>query len=253
VQIPISIVYKKGALDNGPAPMFLTGYGSYGISYEPSFSSSRIALLERGIVFGIAHIRGGGDLGRTWYEDGKFNRKMNTFTDFIAASEHLIKEGLTSSSKLAIEGGSAGGLLMGAVINMRPDLYAAVIAAVPFVDVLTTILDPSLPLTVIEWEEWGNPAEKPYYDYIKSYSPYDNVEAKAYPDLLVTAGLNDPRVSYWEPAKWVAKMRHVKTGDNLLLLKTNMGAGHGGASGRYDYLKELAFEYAFVIDQVATP
>lgn len=253
VQIPISIVYKKGALDNGPAPMFLTGYGSYGISYEPSFSSSRIALLERGIVFGIAHIRGGGDLGRTWYEDGKFNRKMNTFTDFIAASEHIIKEGLTSSSKLAIEGGSAGGLLMGAVINMRPDLYAAVIAAVPFVDVLTTILDPSLPLTVIEWEEWGNPAEKTYYDYIKSYSPYDNVEAKAYPDLLVTAGLNDPRVSYWEPAKWVAKMRHVKTGDNLLLLKTNMGAGHGGASGRYDYLKELAFEYAFVIDQVATP
>jgi len=250
VKVPISIVYKKGALDNGPAPLFLTGYGSYGISYEPSFRSSRIALLERGIVFGIAHIRGGGDLGRMWYEDGKFNRKMNTFTDFIAASEHLIAEGITETKKFAIEGGSAGGLLMGAVINMRPDLFGAVIASVPFVDVLTTILDPSLPLTVIEWEEWGNPAEKSYYDYIKSYSPYDNVEAKDYPAMLVTAGLNDPRVSYWEPAKWVAKLRTLKTDTNTLLLKTNMGAGHGGASGRYDYLKELAFEHAFVIDQI---
>lgn len=250
VKVPISIVYKKGALDKGPAPLFLTGYGSYGISYEPSFRSSRVALLDRGIIFGIAHIRGGGDMGRTWYEDGKFDRKMNTFTDFIAASEHLIAEGFTKTETFAIEGGSAGGLLMGAVINMRPDLFGAVIASVPFVDVLTTILDPSLPLTVIEWEEWGNPAEKPYYDYIKAYSPYDNVEAKAYPAMLVTAGLNDPRVSYWEPAKWVAKLRINKTDDNVLLLKTNMGAGHGGASGRYDYLKELAFEHAFVIDQI---
>ncbi len=250
-KVPISIVYKKGALDNGPAPMFLTGYGSYGISYDPGFRSSRVALLERGIVFGIAHIRGGGDMGRMWYEDGKFDKKMNTFTDFISASEHLINQGITRTDILAIEGGSAGGLLMGAVLNMRPDLFGAAIASVPFVDVLTTILDPSLPLTVIEWEEWGNPAEKKYYDYIKSYSPYDNVKAQDYPAMLVTAGLNDPRVSYWEPAKWVAKLRTQKTDSNLLMLKTNMGAGHGGASGRYDYLKELAFEYAFVIDQIA--
>ena len=230
--------------------MYLTGYGSYGASYPVAFSSSRLSLLDRGVVFAIAHIRGGTEMGRKWYEDGKFLQKKNTFTDFIACAEFLIEQKWTSSDRLAISGGSAGGLLMGAVMNMRPDLFKVVVADVPFVDVLTTILDTSLPLSAIEWEEWGNPNEKVYYDYIKSYSPYDNVEAKDYPDTLITAGLNDSRVKYWEPAKWTAKLRELKTDNNILLLKTNMGAGHGGASGRYESLKELAFDYAFVLDRL---
>ncbi len=247
--IPLSLVYKKGLEQNGANPLLLTGYGSYGVSYPDSFSSTRLSLLDRGVVLAIAHIRGGAEMGRKWYEDGKLLHKKNTFTDFIACAEHLIKEKWTSPEHLGISGGSAGGLLMGAVVNLRPDLFKAVVAQVPFVDVVTTILDPSLPLSVMEWEEWGNPNDKIYYDYMKSYSPYDNVEAKDYPALLITAGLNDPRVSYWEPAKWTAKLRDMKTDNNLLLLKTNLGAGHGGASGRYERLKEIAFEYAFFLAQ----
>ncbi|HEY9882226.1 MAG TPA: S9 family peptidase, partial [Thermosynechococcaceae cyanobacterium] len=243
-QVPISIVYKKGLEQNGAKPLLLTGYGSYGFSYPAAFSSTRLSLLERGVVVAIAHIRGGSEMGRQWYEDGKFLSKKNTFTDFIACSEHLIAQGWTSKEQLAILGGSAGGLLMGAVINLRPDLFKAVVAHVPFVDVVTTILDDHLPLSVMEREEWGDPNDKTFYDYMKSYSPYDNVEAKDYPNLLITAGLNDSRVAYWEPAKWTAKLRSLKTDHNCLLLKTNMGAGHGGASGRYDSLKEIAFEYA---------
>ena len=247
-QIPISIVYKQGIKKDGKNPLFLTGYGSYGYSYPASFSSTRLSLLDRGVVFAIAHIRGGTEMGRQWYEDGKFLYKKNTFTDFIVCAEYLIEQQWTSSYTIAISGGSAGGLLMGAVVNMRPDLFKVVVADVPFVDVVTTMLDTSLPLTVLEWEEWGNPNDKVYYDYMKSYSPYDNVEAKDYPDILITTGLNDSRVQYWEPAKWTAKLRELKTDSNILLLKTNMGAGHGGASGRYESLKELAFEYAFVFE-----
>ncbi|GAB1545440.1 oligopeptidase B [Scytonema sp. NUACC21] len=249
-QIPISIVYKQGTQKDGKNPLFLTGYGSYGYPYPASFSSNRLSLLDRGVVCAIAHIRGGGDMGRKWYEDGKFLKKKNTFTDFIACAEYLIGERWTSSDRLAISGGSAGGLLMGAVMNMRPDLFKVVVADVPFVDVVTTILDTSLPLSATEWEEWGNPNDKVYYDYMKSYSPYDNVEAKDYPDTLVLAGLNDSRVKYWEPAKWTAKLRQLKTDNNILLLQTNMGAGHSGASGRYESLKELAFEYAFILDRL---
>ena len=249
-EVPISLVYKKGITKDGSNPLWLTGYGSYGYSYPATFSSLRLSLLDRGFVFAIAHIRGGEEMGRKWYENGKFLHKKNTFTDFIACAEHLIAEQWTNSDRLVISGGSAGGLLMGAAINLRPDLFKAVVADVPFVDVLTTILDTSLPLTVLEWEEWGNPNQPEYYEYIKSYSPYDNVEAKDYPALLVTAGLNDSRVKYWEPAKWTAKLRELKTDNNLLLLKTNMSAGHGGASGRYESLKEIAFEYAFVLDQI---
>ncbi|MGB5960470.1 MAG: S9 family peptidase [Coleofasciculaceae cyanobacterium] len=248
--IPISLVYKKGIKKDGRNPLFLTGYGSYGASYPASFSSSRLSLLNRGVAIAIAHIRGGGEMGRKWYEDGKFLQKTNTFTDFIACAEHLIAQKWTSSNHLAISGGSAGGLLMGAVINMRPELFKVVIAAVPFVDVVTTILDTSLPLSAMEWEEWGNPNQQVYYDYMKSYSPYDNIKQQNYPHLLIIAGLNDSRVKYWEPAKWAAKLRELKTDQNLLLLKTNMGAGHGGASGRYESLKEAAFEYAFVLDRL---
>lgn len=249
-KIPISIVYKKGLQQDGNNPLFLTGYGSYGMNYPASFSSSRLSLLDRGVIFAIAHIRGGSEMGRKWYEEGKFLHKKNTFTDFITCAEYLIEQQWTKSDRLAISGGSAGGLLMGAVMNLRPDLFKVVIADVPFVDVVTTILDPDLPLSVLEWEEWGNPNEKSYYDYMKSYSPYDNVEAKDYPHILITAGFNDSRVAYWEPAKWTAKLRDLKTDNNRLLLKTNMGAGHGGASGRYDSLKEIAFEYAFLLDQL---
>jgi oligopeptidase B len=249
-QIPISIVYKQGTKKDGKNPLFLTGYGSYGYSYPVMFSSTRLTLLDRGIVYAIAHIRGGEEMGRKWYEDGKFLQKKNTFTDFIACAEYLIDEKWTQSDRLVISGGSAGGLLMGAVINMRPELFKVVVADVPFVDVVTTILDTSLPLSAMEWEEWGNPNDKVYYDYMKSYSPYDNVEAKDYPDMLITAGLNDSRVKYWEPAKWTAKLRELKTDNNILLLKTNMSAGHGGASGRYESLKELAFDYAFILDRL---
>jgi len=248
VKVPISLVYKKGFVQNGKAPALLYGYGAYGISTDPTFSSDRLSLLDRGFVYAIAHIRGGGDLGKPWHEDGRMLKKKNTFTDFIAAAEHLVREKYTSPERLAIMGGSAGGLLMGAVTNMRPDLFAVVVAMVPFVDALTTELDETLPLTVGEWEEWGNPKQKEYYDYIKSYSPYDNVGAAKYPNILITAGLNDPRVSYWEPAKWTAKLRAVKKDGHMLLLKTNMDSGHGGASGRYERWKENAFNYAFLLN-----
>ncbi|MCD6375592.1 MAG: S9 family peptidase, partial [Caldisericaceae bacterium] len=251
VKVPVSLIYKKGLKKDGNNPALLYGYGSYGVSINLRFNSNIFSLVDRGFVYAIGHIRGGGDLGRQWYEDGKLLKKKNTFTDFIACAQHLINEGFTSPEHLSIMGGSAGGLLMGAVTNIRPDLFKAVVAHVPFVDVLNTMLDPTLPLTVIEYDEWGNPNEEKFYWYIKSYSPYDNVTAQDYPNILVTAGLNDPRVSYWEPAKWVAKLRATKTDDNLLLLKTNMGAGHMGASGRYDYLKEVAFDYAFLLDRLS--
>lgn len=247
VQVPISIVYRKTAPRDGASPMLLYGYGSYGAVMDPGFSSDRLSLLDRGFIYGIAHIRGGGELGKTWHDDGKLLRKKNTFTDFIACVEHLTAQGYTSAGRLAIMGGSAGGLLMGAVMNMRPELFHAVIAKVPFVDVVNTMLDPTLPLTISEYEEWGNPAEKEFYGYIHSYSPYDNVEAKRYPKTLVTAGLNDPRVSYWEPAKWVARLRTCKLDSNVLMLKTNMGTGHFGPSGRYDRMRETAFDYAFLL------
>jgi oligopeptidase B len=247
VQIPISIVARRDRAAGGP--VLLYGYGSYESSTDPSFSSLRLSLLDRGFAFAIAHIRGGGEMGRRWYTDGKYLKKRNTFTDFVASAQHLVDTGWTTPRLLAIRGGSAGGLLMGAVVNLAPELFGAVIAQVPFVDALNTILDPSLPLTVLEWEEWGNPVEsKEFYDYMKSYAPYENVEAKAYPPILVTAGLNDPRVSYWEPAKWVAKLRATKADTNRLLLKTEMGAGHGGPSGRYDSWKEEALVYAFLLD-----
>ncbi len=249
-QIPISLVYRKGTALDGSSPLYLYGYGSYGISYDPYFSSNRLSLLDRGFVFAIAHIRGGGVLGRPWYYDGKLLNKKNSFTDFIACGEHLISEKYTSSDKLVIAGGSAGGLLVGAVINMAPDLAEVAVADVPFVDVINTMLDESIPLTVIEYDEWGNPNEKEFFEYMMSYSPYDNAMAKGYPHLLITAGLNDTRVQYWEPAKWAAKLRALKTDNNRLFLKTNMGAGHGGSSGRYDYLREIALEYAFILDQL---
>ncbi|MGA3190475.1 MAG: S9 family peptidase, partial [Bryobacteraceae bacterium] len=226
VKVPISLVYKKGLERNGKAPMLLYGYGAYGISMDPGFNSDRLSLLDRGLIYAIAHIRGGADLGKPWHEDGRILKKKNSFTDFIACAGHLITEKYTSSDRLAIMGGSAGGLLMGAVTNMQPDLFAVVVAKVPFVDALNTMLDASLPLTVGEYEEWGDPKEKKYYEIIKSYAPYENVEAKEYPAMLVTAGLNDPRVSYWEPAKWTAKLRAMKRDNHLLLLKTNMGSGH---------------------------
>ncbi len=247
-EIPISMVYKKGMVKNGKAPLLLYGYGAYGMSMEPYFSSTRLSLLDRGFIYAIAHIRGGEEMGRYWYDQGKLLNKKNTFTDFIACAEYLVAEKYTSSDRLVISGASAGGLLMGAVTNMRPDLFRAVVADVPFVDLINTMMDPSIPLTVIEYEEWGNPNDKEYYDYMKSYSPYDNIEAKSYPTILITTNLNDSRVAYWEPAKLTAKLRATKTDDNLLLLKTKMVAGHGGASGRYDYLKDVAFEYTFIFD-----
>jgi oligopeptidase B len=250
VKVPISLVHKKGLRRDGRAPLLLYGYGAYGISIDPGFASDRLSLLDRGFVYAIAHIRGGGDLGKPWHEDGRLLQKRNTFTDFVACAEHLIAEKYSSPAHLAIMGGSAGGLLMGAVVNLRPDLFGAVVALVPFVDALNTMLDASLPLTVGEYEEWGNPHEQSYYDYIKSYAPYENVEAKPYPPMLVTAGLNDPRVAYWEPAKWVARLRAMKTDDHALLLRTEMVSGHFGASGRYEHLKETAFHFAFVLDRL---
>ena len=247
-RVPISLVYRAPLQMDGERPLLLNGYGAYGLSYDPSFSSNTLSLLDRGFVVAIAHVRGGEEMGRPWYEGGKLLNKRSTFTDFIASAEHLVAAGYTSSDRLVINGGSAGGLLMGAVTNLRPDLFRVVLADVPFVDVVNTMLDASLPLTVIEYDEWGNPNDRTAYDYIRSYSPYDNIEAKDYPDMLVTAGLNDPRVAYWEPAKWTARLRATKTNGNRLLLRTNMGAGHGGASGRYDFLREIAFKYAFVLD-----
>jgi oligopeptidase B len=248
--VPISLVWRRDRRSGDPQPLFLYGYGSYGHSLEPQFSSARLSLLDRGLIFAIAHIRGGGEMGRTWYDSGKFLQKKNTFTDFIACAEYLVGEGYTEPGKLVIAGGSAGGLLMGAVTNLRPDLFRAVLAQVPFVDVINTMMDPSIPLTVIEYDEWGNPQDKAYFDYMLSYSPYDNVEAKEYPDMMITAGLNDPRVHYWEPAKLCSKLRHLKKGDSMLLLKVNMDAGHQGASGRYGYLREIATDYAFLLDRL---
>ncbi len=247
-KIPISIVYRRGIKKDGDNPLLLYGYGSYGASRDATFSAARLSLLDRGFVYAIAHIRGGQELGRQWYEDGKLLKKKNTFTDFIDCGKYLVQEKYTNPNKLFCQGGSAGGLLIGAVVNMAPDLFHGAIAAVPFVDVVTTMLDESIPLTTGEYDEWGNPNEKEYYDYILSYSPYDNVEAKAYPHLLVTTGLHDSQVQYWEPAKWVAKLRTLKTDNHRLLLKTNMEAGHGGASGRYQRYRETALEYAFLLD-----
>lgn len=250
VNVPVSLVYRKGTKKDGSSPLLQYSYGSYGYSTDPGFSSTRLSLLDRGFIFAIAHIRGGQEMGRRWYEDGKMLKKKNTFNDFVDVSEYLIKNKYTSADKLFAMGGSAGGLLMGAIINQAPQLYRGVVAAVPFVDVVTTMLDESIPLTTGEFEEWGNPKNKAYYDYMLSYSPYDNVEKKAYPNLLVTTGLHDSQVQYWEPAKWVAKLRAMKTDTNQLLLHTNMEAGHGGASGRFQALKEIALEYAFMLNLI---
>lgn len=248
VKVPISIVYRKGIKRGGKNPLLLYGYGSYGYSLDADFRPERISLLDRGFIYAIAHVRGGQELGRAWYEDGKLLKKKNTFTDFIDCAEYLIRNGYTGPDRLFISGGSAGGLLVGAVLNMRPDLFKGAIAAVPWVDVVTTMLDAGIPLTTAEYDEWGNPNDKVYYDYMLSYSPYDNVEAKDYPNILVTTSLQDSQVQYWEPAKWVAKMRALKTDDNVLLLKTRMQAGHGGVSGRYKRYKDAAFQYAFILD-----
>jgi oligopeptidase B len=247
-KVPISIVYRKGIKNDGNNPLLLNAYGSYGYSSEPYFSTSNLSLLDRGFILGIAHVRGGEDLGRQWYEDGKLLKKKNTFTDFIDCTKFLISEKFTSSQHMYAEGGSAGGLLMGAVANMAPELYNGIISQVPFVDVVTTMLDDSIPLTTGEYDEWGNPNEKKYYDYMLSYSPYDNVKSQDYPNLYVSTGLHDSQVQYWEPAKWVAKLRLLKTNDKKLFLDTNMEAGHGGASGRFEALKELAKEFTFLLD-----
>jgi len=249
-KIPMSVVYRKGVKLDGSAPLLLYGYGSYGLSIPPTFSSSRLSLLDRGVVFAIGHIRGGGELGEEWRQAGRMMKKMNTFTDFIACAEALVKQKYTSKDRLVIQGGSAGGLLVGAVSNMRPDLFKAVVSQVPFVDVLNTMLDASLPLTTSEYIEWGNPNEKPAFDYMKTYSPYDNVTKQNYPAMLVKVSVNDSQVPYWEGAKLVAKLRAMKTDNNPLLLKVNFGAGHGGASGRYDALRETAFDYAFMLWQM---
>ena len=247
-KVPISMVYRKELKKDGTNPLLLYGYGSYGASMDPFFSSTTLSLLDRGFIFAIAHIRGGEDLGRQWYEDGKFLKKKNTFTDFIDCSKFVINQEYTSEKHLYAEGGSAGGLLMGVVVNMAPELYNGVIAQVPFVDVMTTMLDETIPLTTGEYDEWGNPNVKKYYDYMRSYSPYDNVKAQNYPNMYISTGLHDSQVQYWEPAKWVAKLRVLKTNDNLLFLDTNMDAGHGGASGRFEALKELAKEFSFLLD-----
>ncbi len=248
VKVPVSFVYKNGFKKNGTQPILLYGYGSYGSSMDPYFSSVRLSLLDRGFGFAIAHIRGGEELGRKWYEDGKLLKKKNTFTDFIDCGKHLVQNQYCAKDKLFGMGGSAGGLLIGAVMNMEPELWKGVIAAVPFVDVVTTMLDETIPLTTGEYDEWGNPNDKEYYDYIKTYSPYDNVEAKSYPSTLITTGYHDSQVQYWEPAKWIAKLRELKTDDNPLLLHCNMDTGHGGASGRFKRYKETALEYAFLLD-----
>ncbi|MCB9613656.1 MAG: S9 family peptidase [Sandaracinus sp.] len=248
--VPVSIVHRRDLDRASPQPLLLYGYGSYGYSLDPTFSSSRLSLLNRGVIFAIAHVRGGQERGRAWYEDGKLLHKMNTFTDFIDVGRHLVQEGWTTSEKLFAHGGSAGGLLMGAVANMAPDLFGAIVADVPFVDVVTTMLDETIPLTTFEYDEWGNPNEREYYDYMMQYSPYDNVAAQAYPPMLVLTGLHDSQVQYWEPMKWVARLRERKTDDNLLLFDVNMEAGHGGASGRFRRHKETALVYAFLLDRV---
>jgi oligopeptidase B len=249
-QVPISLVYRKDLPRDGTNPCLLIGYGAYGSGYEPSFKAERLSLLERGFVFAIAHIRGGVELGRRWYEQGRRLNKKNTFTDFIACAEHLIATGYTSREKLAIFGRSAGGLLIGAAVTLRPDLFRAAIAPVPFVDVITTMSDPSIPLTVTEYDQWGNPADRSFFDYMLSYSPYDNLRPVPYPDLLLTTGLNDSRVAFWEPAKFAARLRAVKASDSLVLLKTDFESGHSGASGRYNALKDTALIYAFILDRL---
>jgi oligopeptidase B len=255
VQVPVSMVYRKEVVLDGSAPLFLYAYGSYGMPMDAGFNSNRFSLVDRGVVFAVAHIRGGGDLGKAWHDDGRMRKKMNTFTDFIACAEYLttrLPSGVQygDRKKLVIEGGSAGGLLMGVVANLRPDLFKAIIAKVPFLDVINTMLDESLPLTVGEFEEWGNPKNRADFEYMLQYSPYDNLAAKNYPAMLIKTSFNDSQVMYWEPAKYVAKLRALQAGGNLLLLQTNMGAGHGGASGRYDYLREVAFDYAFILKQM---
>jgi oligopeptidase B len=250
-RVPVSVVQRRERARDGSQPLFLTGYGSYGIPYPIGFSSTRLSLLDRGFAFAIAHIRGGGDLGKPWHDAGRMAEKQNTFTDFIAVAEHLVREGWTSTEGLVIEGGSAGGLLMGAVVNRRPDLFGAVISLVPFVDVINTMSDASLPLTVGEYEEWGNPADPEQYGWMRAYDPYLNLRAGRFPPMLVRTAFNDSQVMYWEPAKYVARLRTLKTDRNPLLLVTNMGAGHGGASGRYDKLRELALDYAFVLTTIA--
>lgn len=247
-KVPVSLVYKKGVEKNGKNPLLLYAYGSYGNSMEPTFSSTRLSLLDRGFIYAIAHIRGGQEMGRDWYEDGKLLKKKNTFTDFIDVGQFLIDENFTNSNQLYAYGGSAGGLLMGAVLNMQPDMWNGVVAAVPFVDVVSTMLDETIPLTTFEFDEWGNPKNKEYYNYMKSYSPYDNVEAKDYPNILITTGYWDSQVQYWEPAKWIAKLRELKTDDNLLIMECNMETGHGGASGRFERYKTQALTYAFLLD-----
>jgi len=250
-QVPISLVHRRDTPIDNSAPLHLYAYGAYGYAVPPAFSTNVLSLLDRGIIFAIAHIRGGDDLGYHWYQDGKLQQRENTFNDFVDCTHHLINKGYTAAGKVLISGGSAGGELMGAVVNQAPQLYAAVAAHVPFVDVLNTMLNADLPLTPMEWPEWGNPIESAEdYATIQAYSPYDQVSAQDYPPMLVTAGLNDPRVTYWEPAKWVAKLRHEKTDSNILLLKTNMEAGHGGQSGRFTALQEVAEEYAFFLDQL---
>ena len=250
VRVPISIVYRQGLERDGDNPLLLSAYGSYGYSRDASFSAYRISLLDRGVAYAIAHVRGGQEMGRWWYEDGKLLKKKNTFTDFIDVAKYLVDEQWTKPERMSCEGGSAGGLLIGAVVNMAPEMFAAAHAAVPFVDVVTTMLDDSIPLTTGEFDEWGDPKQKEYYDYMKSYSPYDNVEAKDYPALLVTTGLHDSQVQYFEPAKWVARLRSKKTGDNVLILKTEMEAGHGGGSARDKRYEETAFDYAFLLDRM---
>ncbi|MGZ5188855.1 MAG: prolyl oligopeptidase family serine peptidase, partial [Kaistella sp.] len=246
-KIPMSVVYHKNTKKSAETPLLIYGYGSYGHTVDASFSNVRLSILDRGFIYAIAHIRGGEYLGREWYENGKMLQKKNTFYDFIDAAKFLISENYTSEKHLYAMGGSAGGLLMGAVINFEPNLFNGIVAQVPFVDVVTTMLDETIPLTTGEFDEWGNPKKKKYYDYMKSYSPYDNVEAKDYPNILITTGLHDSQVQYWEPAKWTAKLRELKTDNNLLLFKTDMSAGHGGASGRFESLKEDALEYAFIL------
>lgn len=248
-EVPISLVYKKGVKFDATSPLHMSGYGAYGSPTQPTFSSVRLSYLNRGVIVALAHVRGGGDMGREWYDNGKLLKKKNTFTDFIACAEHLIKNKYTSKEKLTISGGSAGGLLMGAVTTMRPDLFKAVIASVPFVDALNTMLDPGLMYTTQEYLEWGNPNEKEFYYYMKSYDPYTNVKAIKYPNILVKVGFNDPRVNYWEGTKWAAKLRAMKTDNNIIIVKANMGAGHGGASGRYERLREIAFDYAYILSQ----
>jgi oligopeptidase B len=248
--VPISIVYRKDTKRDGASPLLLTGYGSYGVTNNPTFSSNRVSLLDRGVVIAIAHVRGGGEMGKKWHDQGRMFAKKNTFTDFIAVAEYLIREKWTSADRLAIEGGSAGGLLVGAVVNMRPDLIHVAVSRVPFVDVLNTMLDPTLPLTVGEFEEWGDPRIREQYEYMRSYSPYDNIAARAYPAMLVKTSFNDSQVMYWEPAKYVARLRATKTDSNPLVFKVNMAGGHGGSSGRYDKLREAAFDYAFLLTQL---